>query len=130
MAEYNNPHDPHRLRRGRLVRRDLDGRRGSRLAPVIVRRQPAPRSRVVPILTRLLFGLAALCAVLLVAGAASAYGAYNQLAQSLSGRLDNLKTHKSFQTTRIYDRNGTLLYEFADAGRRTRGPPEPVSTTQ
>jgi peptidoglycan glycosyltransferase len=80
------------------------------------------------LLTRLLLVVAALLVVVMLVGAGSAYGAYRQLATSLSGRLDDLKTHKSFQTTRIYDRNGTLLYEFAAAGRRTRVPLDQIST--
>src|SRR5262245_33398296 len=123
MADSYNSRDP-RFRRatnGRL------GRRG-RLAPVIVRRPPAPRARVIPIITRLLFVLAALLVVLLLAGVGSAYSAYRQLAQSLTPRLTALETHNSFQTSRIYDRNGTLLYELAGAGRRTRVPLDQIST--
>ncbi|MFN8566940.1 MAG: transglycosylase domain-containing protein [Kouleothrix sp.] len=43
-------------------------------------------------------------------------------ANSLQGRLDTLQKHQGFQTSRIYDRHGTLLYEFFDAGKRTRVP--------
>src|SRR5262245_38064081 len=96
--------------RGPRFRRATNGRLGrhGRLAPVIVRRQPAPPGRAIPIITRLLFVLAALLVVLLLAGAGSAYSAYSRLAQSLTPRLKALATHNSFQTSRIYDRNGTL----------------------
>jgi peptidoglycan glycosyltransferase len=129
MADSYNSRDP-RFRRAANGRagRHLDGRRGGRLAPVIVRRSPAAPGRAIPLITRLLFVLAALLVVLLFVGAGSAYGAYSQLAQSLTPRLKALDTHNSFQTSRIYDRNGTLLYEFAAAGHRTRVPLAQVST--
>jgi peptidoglycan glycosyltransferase len=52
--------------------------------------------------------------------AMSVYSAYAQVAASLKPRLSALNNRQSFETSRIYDRNGTLLYEFFDAGRRTR----------
>jgi peptidoglycan glycosyltransferase len=124
MADSYNSRDPRyrRAANGRL------GRHG-RLAPVIVRRQPKPTGRALSLITRLLFVLAALLVVLFLAGVGSTYGAYRQLATSLAGRLDALENHKSFQTSRIYDRNGTLLYEFAASGRRTRVPLDQISTT-
>jgi membrane peptidoglycan carboxypeptidase len=123
MADSFNPRDP----RYRRAANGRQGRRG-RLAPVIVRRQPAPVGRAIPLLTRLLFVLAALLVVFVLASVGSAFGAYRQLATSLSGRLDALEGHKSFQTSRIYDRNNTLLYEFAASGRRTRVPLDQIST--
>jgi membrane peptidoglycan carboxypeptidase len=123
MADYYNPRDPRRRRmsNGRV------GRRG-RPAPRMLRSASAPRSRVPAILTRLLFGLAVLIVVLLLTGVGVAYGAYSQLALSLKSRLDKIDQHNSFQTTRIYDRNNTLLYEFVGTGRRTRVPLEQIST--
>src|SRR5262245_28280378 len=92
MADSYNSRDP----RSRRATNGRVGRRG-RLTPVIVRRQPAAPSRVLSFITRLLFVVAALLVVLLLAGVGSAYGAYRQLATSLSGRLDALENHKSFQ---------------------------------
>ncbi|MCG8350373.1 MAG: transglycosylase domain-containing protein [Chloroflexales bacterium] len=48
------------------------------------------------------------------------YSAYAQIAASLKPRLEAMNNRQVFQTSRIYDRHGTLLYEFFDAGRRTK----------
>jgi membrane peptidoglycan carboxypeptidase len=64
--------------------------------------------------------VAALLAVTLFSTTAGATYAYYQAQLPL---LNNIATNSLFQTTRIYDRNGTLLYELfdhsADHGRRT-----------
>lgn len=57
--------------------------------------------------------------VLSVAFAFSAYTTYNQVAESLTPRLNAIQSHTTFETSRIYDRHGTLLYEFFDTGKRT-----------
>jgi peptidoglycan glycosyltransferase len=49
-----------------------------------------------------------------------AYSAYAQTADSLAPRLAALDDRELFQTSRIFDRNGELLYEFFDAGKRTK----------
>jgi len=59
--------------------------------------------------------------------ATTAYTTYQQIAQSLTPRLDALSSHQTFQTSRIYDRNGVLLYEFFDAGKRTKVPLDEIS---
>lgn len=71
--------------------------------------------------------LAQAFAVVLVLGATvatilafSAYTTYAQIAASLKPRLDALHNRSVFETSRIYDRNGKLLYEFFDQGKRTR----------
>ena len=43
---------------------------------------------------------------------------YNNIASNLKPRLTTLQSHESFQPSRIYDRNGVLLYEFVGEGRR------------
>src|SRR5690348_6257868 len=86
MARYYNPRDPH-------FRRSPNGRSlvRSRLTPGMLRApQPAPRSRLPGLLLRLLFGLAVLVAVLILAGVGVAYSSYTQLADSLTPRLDKL----------------------------------------
>ncbi len=109
---------------GRSGRRPLARRR---LPPGLLRPAPAPRKGPAGWGARVLFGLAALAALLLVGGAITAYASYAQLANSLEGRLDTLQKHQGFQTSRIYDRHGTLLYEFFDAGKRTRVPLKQIS---
>jgi membrane peptidoglycan carboxypeptidase len=66
-------------------------------------------------LATILLGVAAIALAVL----AVAYGAYSGTAASLKPRLDALGQRQLFQSSRIYDRNGTLLYEFFDAGKRT-----------
>jgi membrane peptidoglycan carboxypeptidase len=54
---------------------------------------------------------------------AAAFAAYAYAADALS-KLNFTSHEATFQTSRIYDRNGKLLYEFVDplAGRRTQVP--------
>ncbi len=68
----------------------------------------------------LIFGAFGLI-LLLVLGAAAALYEYNAIASTLPS-VDDLRAHASqFETTRILDANGDLLYEILDpnAGRRT-----------
>jgi peptidoglycan glycosyltransferase len=62
--------------------------------------------------------LAVVVAIASVGGVA--YSAYAGTAASLKPRLDALGNRQLFETSKIYDRNGTLLYEFFDAGKRTQ----------
>jgi peptidoglycan glycosyltransferase len=50
----------------------------------------------------------------------SGWSTYKQVAATLKPRLAALQDREVFETSRIYDRRGKLLYEFFDAGRRTR----------
>jgi peptidoglycan glycosyltransferase len=77
-------------------------------------------SKLPSTLMYLLMGLVGLSVATLVVAVISAYSAYAQVAASLEPRLDALNNREVFETSRIYDRNGTLLYEFFDAGRRTQ----------
>src|SRR5688500_4774125 len=106
----------------RRPRRSLAGRQlpRRRPPPVVIRGAGAPPpSRIGRLLIRALLALALLCTLLLLGGLGATYTAYAQLADSLSGRLDTLTKHDNFQTTRIFDRHGVLLYEFFGAGKRT-----------
>lgn len=73
--------------------------------------------------------LAALFIALLVPAGAAAAGSYYYMttAASLRPRLDRLASYheRAFLTSRLYDRHGTLLYEFVNAGRR-----EPIRLDQ
>ncbi len=71
--------------------------------------------------------LLVLAVTLTVATAVSAYQAYAQVAASLTPRLQALQNREVFETSRIYDRNGVLLYEFFDAGKRTQVELDDVS---
>jgi peptidoglycan glycosyltransferase len=73
--------------------------------------------------------LSSLAVALLVPTVALGAGVvfYNNTAASLRPRLDQLASYheRAFQTSRIFDRNGTLLYELVNAGRR-----DPVKLNQ
>ncbi len=95
----------HRVRVNRIIMRK---RRQARVSKDMVPRIIATTIIVLAILT------------LLVSGSAGAGYAYYQRQLPL---LNGIAQHSLFQTTRIYDRNGTLLYELYDhqenKGRRT-----------
>jgi peptidoglycan glycosyltransferase len=61
-----------------------------------------------------------LALVLVASFGIGAYSTYAQIASSLKPRLATLTNREIFETSRIYDRNGALLYEFFEAGKRTR----------
>jgi peptidoglycan glycosyltransferase len=106
----------------RRSRRSLGGRPLPRRRPppgIIRGAAPAPPSRAGRLLARALLALALLITLLLLGGLGATYTAYARLADSLKGRLDTLTKHDTFQTTRIFDRHGVLLYEFFGAGKRT-----------
>ncbi len=76
----------------------------------------------------LIIAMFVLVAVLLL-GAAYAIYTYYSIASTLPG-VEDLKEHTSqFETTRIFDRNGRMLYELNDpnAGRRTYVPIDKIS---
>ncbi len=109
------------LPRDRFTRRTYGGHPAPRhpAHPRLLRRKPRPPARLPRILAQLLVALV-LLAVLAVSGVfGAAYSAYAQTTASLKPRLDALGERDLFQTSRIFDRNGTLLYEFFDAGKRT-----------
>lgn len=106
--------------------RQYNGRRG-RYVPSVMHR-PVKRPAFSTFVLRLLLASAVVVALMLFVGIASAFTAYNQLAQSLKPRLEAVAEHDSFETTRIYDRNNVLLYEFVDAGQRTQISLEDVSS--
>lgn len=85
------------------------------------RRSAAPQQpwRLPRLAGRLLAALVVLAVAIGATGAGVAYSAYSQTAASLKPRLAALESRELFQTSRIYDRNGVLLYEFFDAGKRT-----------
>jgi membrane peptidoglycan carboxypeptidase len=86
--------------------------------------QDRPLPRIIAILlTTLLIAIGAVA----LGGVSVAYGAYSQVTDSLKPRLAAINNRDLFQTSRIYDRNGTLLYEFFDAGKRTKVTLDDVS---
>src|SRR5262245_27909021 len=108
--------------RDRHTRRSYAGRRVPR-RPLIPRHRAGgagPAQQITRLGLALLIGIGLLLVTTTAVIASSAYSSYSQIAASLTPRLDALANHKAFQTSRIYDRNGTLLYEFFDTGKRTK----------
>lgn len=106
----------------RTGRRSLSGWMLPRRRPVpgMLRPPPPPPLRFLSLIGRAIAILLVLAAVLALGATGVAYSAYSQLADSLKVRLDGLEQRQTFQTTRIYDRRGTLLYEVFGGGKRTR----------
>jgi peptidoglycan glycosyltransferase len=77
--------------------------------------QPTQRNRVAAFL---LLSLTLIAVLIPSVGAAAGGVYYTQTAAELKPRLDKLNEYKPFLTSRIFDRNGTLLYEFISTGRR------------
>lgn len=80
------------------------------------------------VLARLMLAFLALSVLVTLGVVGAAYSAYHDLAASLKPRLAAIKNRESFETTRLYDRNGQLLYEFFGAGKRTRVSLNQIST--
>ncbi len=110
-------HDP----RDRRFRRSLTGRALPRLRPTPAMLRPAASTApLTRLLALLLLGISATVLLVGLGGVTVAYGAYRDLADSLTPRLERLGSGDDFQTTRLFDRNGVLLYEFFGTGKRTR----------
>jgi penicillin-binding protein 1C len=78
-----------------------------------------------PWLRRGCLALLAALVVVVLGGAAATGLVYAALSRELEdglGRLTAYDQSQSFQTTRIFDRNGVLLYEIFGEGKRTRVP--------
>ncbi|GAB4442247.1 MAG: transglycosylase domain-containing protein [Chloroflexi bacterium OHK40] len=119
------------MQRDRFARRTYGGHRVPRrpATPRLLRGRPAPAAgmRLPRLTAQLLAALILGALALTLAGGGMAYTAYAGTAASLKPRLDALGARKLFESSRIYDRNGTLLYEFFDAGKRTTVDIEDVS---
>jgi len=90
--------------------------------PRLLRRKavaPPAAGRLARIGGRLLAVMLVLAFAVSATGAGVAYSAYAQTAATLKPRLAALESRELFQTSRIFDRNGNLLYELFDAGKRT-----------
>lgn len=74
-----------------------------------------PKRRIFRLAFMILGGVT-LTVIAFVVGLAGAF--YVDTANTLRPRLDKLATYRSFQSSQIVDRNGTLLYELVNQGRR------------
>ena len=89
-----------------------------RLMPSQIGTAAAPHTlgrRIALVVGGLLATLVLLCAGVGLVAAIS----YTNISSKLAPRLAQVQTYTSFQPSRIFDRNGTLLYEFIGTGRRT-----------
>ncbi|NCC31436.1 MAG: glycosyl transferase, partial [Chloroflexia bacterium] len=119
------------MQRDRSFRRTYSGRTVPRRPayPGLMRGRRAPKqpSYLPHIAGNLVaFILLSFLGVTLLVGSL-AYSAYASTAATLLPRLDALAERELFQTSRIFDRNGEVLYEFFDAGRRTNVSIDEVS---
>lgn len=79
------------------------------------------------LISRLFVGcFATIVVVLTLVGIAGAV-AYQSLTAELLPRLETIRSRTSFQTSRLLDRNGEVLYEFFGTGRRTKVALDQVS---
>ena len=110
----------------RYARANRRNHRGLSLAPFLLRHHARAASAVprrIPLALKLLAVLALLAggAIFLVGlSGAAGLGVYAYYAGQLKGQLDRLNTRQVFESSKIYDRNGYLLYELFAEGRRTR----------
>ncbi len=111
------------MARPRRLRRSFTGQARRRLPASrrLLRRNTTRPTTPIGRIAAALFGVGTLVPLALVLLLLlSTYSAYAQTAATLAPRLEALNEREVFQTSRIYDRNGILLYEFFDTGRRTR----------
>jgi len=115
--------------RERKIRRTYGGHAVPRRPayPRLLGRRPTPSSAATGIAARFVLALLIGALAVIVGAAGVAYSAYATTAASLKPRLDALENRQLFQSSRIYDRNGELLYEFFDTGKRTRVSIEEIS---
>jgi len=73
-----------------------------------------------PAIVKVLFVFLFLVVIALLGAGVAAASTYLQYTQQLEGALAVLETRRVFETTKIYDRHGYLLYEVFGEGRRTR----------
>ena len=71
-------------------------------------------------LPRFLAGCLSTFVLMGVIGVVVLFGLYTSLTASLVPRLESIRNRTEFETSRMYDRNGKVLYEFFGTGRRTK----------
>jgi peptidoglycan glycosyltransferase len=100
------------------ARRSAIKQRGFKIPPHVLRNAGAPHTTKKGTASIIFAALVILLALIPTAGLAGGGVYYAQTAAQLKPRLATLHDYKPFQTSRIFDRNGTLLYEFVSSGRR------------
>lgn len=112
-----------RMLRDRYSRRTSGGHRVPRRPafPGLLGRRTTAAGSPLPRVAAQFFGVILLGLLAVVLGVAGlAYAAYAGTAASLAPRLAALENRQLFQSSRIFDRNGELLYEFFGTGKRTK----------
>jgi membrane peptidoglycan carboxypeptidase len=69
---------------------------------------------------RFMLGCVTTIVLVLVVAVGIGFATYNSLTAELIPRLESIKGRTTFETSRLYDRNGKILYEFFGTGRRTK----------
>jgi membrane peptidoglycan carboxypeptidase len=119
MASQPPRHNGHNPYRSVGVRQRLYGNEYRRkVSPRMLRGHDNKPSAVHPvfIVLLLLFGLALLMIPSISFATGGAF--YWQTSTELEPRLEKLESYRPFQTSRFFDRNGELLYEYVEEGRR------------
>ncbi|HEY1015885.1 MAG TPA: transglycosylase domain-containing protein, partial [Herpetosiphonaceae bacterium] len=106
-----------RRQAARAQQEGLAGRRHLRATPSMLR-EPAARASFGRRLALLLAGTLAALLLMCVVGTLTVAASYSEIARNLQPRLAQIQNYQSFSSSYIYDRNGTLLYEFIGSGRR------------
>ncbi len=106
--------------RKRYMRRTLSGRLTARrpINPGLLKRRRGNTAAGTTFLTYLTLTGVGLFLLSIITTAGATFAVYNGIATSLKPRLATIGEREVFETSRIYDRNGILLYEFFDAGKR------------
>src|SRR4051794_39292696 len=125
MAYSEGRHRPRTSPRARAVRAAR-----MKIPPHVLRELGTTRGKKSFPVWRTLLAVLVVLAIL-TPGVAAAVGGiyYTDPAASLRPRLDRVASYhdRAFQTSRIYDRNGVLLYEFVNDGRRDYVPLSRIS---
>lgn len=119
MASHSNRRNGHGPYRGPAMRRGAnEAPRRYKAPPQLLRNVNGSTARRGRVLLYALLVALAVAVLIPSVGAAGGGVYYMQTSDELEPRLDKLHEYKPFQTSRIFDRNGTLLYEFISTGRR------------
>lgn len=109
------PDNPNRLPRRR------NGRGAHNSLPLaVVRRKIVAKAGGGSFVTRLFMGCFSAIIVIFVILGIVGYAAYTSLTAELLPRLESIRGRTTFETSRLLDRNGAVLYEFFGTGRRTK----------
>ena len=86
----------------------------------LIRRTALAKAGGTSIFSRLFVGCFSAVAVIVLILGIVGFAAYSSLTAELLPRLESIRGRTTFETSRLLDRNGAVLYEFFGTGRRTK----------